>query len=766
MLISYPILETPQANDTEETLLARMLARATSPAGQYPANTIRQYKVWHGGLHLEATNATPIRAIADGTIVAYRQAAASEQYQGQLYDTSFVLIKHETESGENTPVVFYSLYMHLASRDALTTDQVSSLPSLFQQAAAIGPDAKSPPVSSPAERKQARVYRKDILGYPGLQYGQTDRRLHFEVFTTEEHLGRFWKDVPPATNKPASVDFYGDAHFVIPASTTFTDRHPNASPPHRIVFSAPYDYAPHDFPLDVGQAGANSDQLFVTVRLDRGRRIATTYSMQGGVCQQVGPAVEQANYEYELFRLATTLYPDRPSAGFEWLRFGRILSGETTTTNQNWQLVRYSDAAVGYVDLAQANVVKLSDADFPYWRGWEKFEEGELASPTDAFVDDQRALQLLNDPSDVGQQKLRHLVVKHPSEWDASDLGARYAKLRQQGEPLESEESWQPFEAHVQKLAFWEKTGGLDRSVWHFHPLEFISHFRRCSWLHKSELLQLLPMNSLRKAGAAWVWEPVHLSGAATLLGSTPGAASRRLALNKALNKYGIGTTVRKACFFGNATQETQWFLKFHEGSPYWYKPWDGRGFLQLTHATNYCKYWSFKGEPVSAQVKSVLDVATTTANNNRPLVNGHKLMTDPTNSLSDANTHIPQEVIDKRNAVAEAFDAANSAGVYWAWSSASKSADAFILQPQNTRRQVNTGQGVKYYYENQAFGSVAGTVNTGSPSSSYSSIWGVQARFQAFANAQVVLLDTPAFEHTDGVTRDIPQGFERREME
>ena len=168
----------------------------------------------------------------------------------------------------------------------------------------------------------------------------------------------------------------------------------------------------------------------------------------------------------------------------------------------------------------------------------------------------------------------------------------------------------------------------------------------------------------------------------------------------------------------------------------------------------------------MSAQVKSVLDVATTTANNNRPLVNGHKLMTDPTNSLSDANTHIPQEVIDKRNAVAEAFDAANSAGVYWAWSSASKSADAFILQPQNTRRQVNTGQGVKYYYENQAFGSVAGTVNTGSPSSSYSSIWGVQARFQAFANAQVVLLDTPAFEHTDGVTRDIPQGFERREME
>ncbi|MFT0736912.1 M23 family metallopeptidase [Ralstonia wenshanensis] len=761
MLISYPILETPQANDTEETVLARMLARATSPAGQYPANTIGQYKVWHGGLHLEATNATPIRAIADGMIVAYRQAQASEQYQNQPYDTSFVLIKHETETGENTPVVFYSLYMHLASRDALTADQISSLPQLFQQAAAIGPDAKSPPVSNATQRKQARVYRKDILGYPGLQYGQTDRRVHFEMFTTEEHLRRFWKDSTTVTNQTASADFYGDAHFIIPAGKSFTDRHPRASQPHRIVFD-PH----HDFPLDLGQAGTVLDQLFVTVRLDKGRRIATTYAMKNGVCEQVGSPIEQANYEYELFRLASALYQDCPSAGFEWLRFGRILSGETTTTNENWQLVRYTDTDAGYIDLAEPDIVKLSDADFPYWKGWEKFQEGQLASPTDAFVDDPHALAMINDTIGAGQQKLRHLIVKHPSEWDATDLGARYSKLRQQGEALESDDSWQSFETHVQKLAFWGQTGGLDRSVWHFHPLEIIYHFRKCGWLHKSELTQLLPVNSLRKDGSVWRWEPVHMSGATLLLGNTSDAANRRLALNKALNKYCIGTPIRKACFFGNATQETQWYQKFHEGSPYWYKPWDGRGFLQLTHAANYCKYWKFKGEPVTAQVESTLAAATQTANNNRPVVNNKKQMTDPTNSLSDANTHIPQNVINKRNSVAEAFDAANSAGAYWMWSSASKSADDFLLNPQNTRRQVNTDHGARYYYENQAFGSVAGTVNTGSPSSSYSAIWGVQARFQAFSNAQVVLLDTPVFEHTDGVVRDIPQGFERREVE
>ena len=760
MLISYPILETPQANDTEETLLERMLARVTSPAGQYPANTIGQYKVWHGGLHLDATNATPIRAIADGIIVAYRQAQASEQYEGKPYDTSFVLIKHETESGENTPVVFYSLYMHLASRDALTPDQIGSLPLLFKQASAMGPDAKSPSLSTDAQRKQARVYRKDILGYPGLQYGSTDRRVHFEVFTTEEHLNRFWKDSSTATNQTASADFYGDAHFIIPAGKSFTDRHPRASQPHRIVFD-PH----HDFPLDVGQAGTVLDQLFVTVRLDRGRRIATTYAMQNGVCQQVGNPVEQTDYEYELFRLASVLYRDCPSAGFEWLRFGRILSDETTTTNENWQLVRYSDAEVGYIDLAATDVIKLSDADFPYWKGWEKFQEGQLASPADAFVDDPHALAMLNDTIGAGQQKLRHLIVKHPSEWDASDLATRYSKLRQQGEPLESDDSWQSFEAHVQKLAFWNRTGGLDRSVWHFHPLQFVYHFRRCGWLHKNELIQLLPTYSLRKHGV-WLWEEVKLPDASALLGSTSAAASRRLALNKSLNKYCITTPIRKACFFGNATQETQWYQKFHEGSPYWYKPWDGRGFLQLTHVTNYCKYWKFKGQPISSQIEAALEAATQTANNNRPVVNGKKLMTDPTNSLSDANTHIPQEVINKRNAVAEAPDAANSAGAYWMWSSASRSADAFLLHPQSTRRQRNTDHGVKYYYENQAFGSVAGTVNTGSPSSSYSSIWGVEARFLAFANAQVVLLDTTAFEHSDGMTREVPQSFERREVE
>ncbi|WP_233176930.1 M23 family metallopeptidase [Ralstonia sp. ASV6] len=553
MLISYPILETPQADDTEEAVLARMLARATSPAGQYPANTIGQYKVWHGGLHLEATNATPIRAIADGTIVAYRQASASEQYQGQPYDTSFVLIKHETESGENTPVVFYSLYMHLACRTGMPEDQVSSLIPLFKQAGAMGPDAKSPPMSTATERGLARVYRKDILGYPGLQYGQTDRRVHFEIFTTDEHLQHFWKANASAADQTASVDFYGDAHFVIPAGKTFVARHPNAVHPHRIPLGGG-----QFFPLDLGQAGTNSDQLIVSVQLGRGMRTTTTCVKQGDTYVQLGTSVKQVNYEYELFRLASALYADCPSAGFEWLRFGRILSSDTTNTNQNWQLVRYSDGATGYIDLAQTDIVALSDADFPYWRGWEKVEEGQIASPDDAFVDDPRALQLLEDVSDAGKQKLRHLVVKHPSEWDAGDLDARYAKLRQPGEPLETEESWQAFEAHVQKLAFWDKTGELERSVWHLHPLQFVYHFRKCGWLSLREQVQLLPRSSMSDAGGQISWaesKKRFTEGNNNTAGKFPSGIW--LALNRMSRKYGIDSSLRKAHFLGQIFKET-----------------------------------------------------------------------------------------------------------------------------------------------------------------------------------------------------------------
>lgn len=139
---------------------------------------------------------------------------------------------------------------------------------------------------------------------------------------------------------------------------------------------------------------------------------------------------------------------------------------------------------------------------------------------------------------------------------------------------------------------------------------------------------------------------------------------------------------------------------------------------LQLTHASNYIKYWTFRGLPVADDVKVTLDQHTHLADSHRPIQNGHKGMYDPTNSLSDASTHISSEIIERRNATANLFEAADSAGCYWAWSGAAGCADEYETQQASTLRSLDTDHGTKYYYENSAFGKVAGTVNTGSPSS------------------------------------------------
>lgn len=86
---------------------------------------------WHGGVHFTAKNVPwakdsyPVRAIADGKIIACR---LSSKYQETTYKDlnkeltlpfshDFCLIEHEflskDETGTENKFVFYSLYMHL-----------------------------------------------------------------------------------------------------------------------------------------------------------------------------------------------------------------------------------------------------------------------------------------------------------------------------------------------------------------------------------------------------------------------------------------------------------------------------------------------------------------------------------------------------------------------------------------------------------------------------------------------------------------------------
>jgi hypothetical protein len=583
MIISYPVLPARQANESEDRYFQRLLnVHVLQGEGRFPISTINTSKGplhrWHGGIHIAGLG-EPIRAMADGTVVAFRFAKSAETYEELgKYDTSFVLIRHETQTGENTTVAFYSLYMHLANRDDLQTDRYQQLPAWMRS-----------PLCTPGAGVQTpinlKVWRKDVLGFAGQLYGS--EACHVEVFVTDAQLQAFWRNSANVTSGNGSDDFFGDAHFVVPAQQAFVAKHPRAAATgaHRIDFPGN-----QDFNLDVGQAGQNDQRLFVTVRLEKGDRIATTFAAKadGSGYVQVGAPVVQAQYEYELYRLATALYPDCPSAGFEWLRFGRVLGSDTTERNENWQLVRYSADAVGYIDLAPQSIAKLSDADFPFWQGWAKCEEGEAARSEDGVCDDPRALAIVNGDDADNVVKARHLLCKAPSEWDASDLALRYARLREPGGPLESEKAWQSFETHVKNMAFWTDAGLGQRSVWHFHPLQFVWLFNRCGWLSNVELARCIPRNSLSDHNLSWT---TALSRAQT----------HGVFLNKYFRKYKGSSRQRQVHALAQIYIETGLLRTVTEdgaGGNHEYGPFYGRAYNQITWVDNYKKFGAFKGFP------------------------------------------------------------------------------------------------------------------------------------------------------------------------
>lgn len=592
MLISYPVLPAAAINDDEDVYLNNVLAaHLLSNEGIYPVSTLNTAQGalhrWHGGVHLNGAG-EPIRAIADGTLVAFRFAAARETY-GTLgdYDTSFVLLKHDTQTGENTRAVFYSLYMHLANKADLQSDRFQQLPIWLRQAAA-GPTVKTP--------VGQKVWRKDVLGFAGQLYGR--EAMHFEVFMLDADFNRVWRDSTAVTQGTGSDDWFGDAHFVIPPNQTFAARHPRAAATgaHRIDFTGVPEA--NDFALPLGQAGPNAETLYLSVRLHRGARIATTYRAKGdGSYEQVGSPVQQDNYEYELYRLATALYPDCPSAGMEWMRFGRVLGPDTTTRNENWQLVRYSADAIGYVNLAPAAIAKLSDADFPHWQGWQKRDEGATANASDGICDDETTLALIRAPGDTNGTKLRHLICKAPSEWDDSDLAARYARLREPGQELETDAKWTGFKDHVAKLAFWSASGLAERAVWHFHPLQFVRHVRRCGWLSAEELAQCMPRSLLHLQGTQFHATSVNWATAKDR------AQRWAVAFNKATRKYQLCISrYRLLHFLSHVIPETGYlqFVKEIGGEAKAYNPYFGRGLIQLTHLENYRSYGSFRSFPIT----------------------------------------------------------------------------------------------------------------------------------------------------------------------
>jgi predicted chitinase len=622
MLLSPPFLPA-RGNLSEDDWLAAAMPAEASGEGLFPVGARFE---WHGGVHLTAPAATPggtmqnIRAIADGTVVFARQRTDAQSpddplnYGGGYTSNGTVVIRHDTEIGFDAhgaavTVRFYSVYQHLHT---------------IKPAIVVG----------------RTIYRKAEIGQAGHIYGQPNK-FHFEICcddTNLQHLvGRSSGTLTVTTDGRTDV-LFGESYLLVPAGEpiypskplpNYTAAMTSVSPAHRGGLTTTAALQPSGMtgePLVIGLryangAGTAGHQGDVTV---------TSYRPSGTL---VGTALVEADFEYQLFQTVKKIsesYPETgrpiPSAVYELLRFGRVVGPDALAPLDvpHWREISHAGGR-GWINLNKATIHRFTDADFPAWAGWQLADDDTdgdsrcdsaivqaavygSGSSTQTASLDQTATLLRTAPV---RSRLRKLIAKFPSEWDASTIEQRWGWLQtatlQNPQPLDSP-NFARFKAHAQALCF--ALPELFAAQWCFDPREFIRHFRRSSWLSLNELTQMMP----RRVGPA--------TGVGSVVGW--GIARSRfspyaVSLNKVLRRYGFISAARRTHLLAQTYTETaMWrtMKEFGEGHPdhrrdgseYWAAPakqyyavFYGRGMMQLTWAGNYEEYGKFRALPSSS---------------------------------------------------------------------------------------------------------------------------------------------------------------------
>lgn len=322
-------------------------------------------------------------------------------------------------------------------------------------------------------------------------------------------------------------------------------------------------------------------------------------------------------------------------------------------------------------------------------------------------------LNHIND-SDV-QEKLKKIFYKFPTEWSMDKFDERYGWIKKDYF-ANDDKKFANFKAHVQSLAFWDEAGiPIDKNHWHFPPIEFIKHFRKCSWLSDGEFKQTLPLSVQSKHK----WDLVNFSAAKGLMGSL------RVNMNKAFRKYCINTPLRITGFLANAFEETIWMQTLKEnGSYWWYHPWGGRGILQLTHPYNYSVYWEFLGQTISQDFKNYIaryvEIGKLTVKNAKGKTDGKATNTLRKNKMKvmqDVNYPTLAQYQSWRDDIMnkDSQDPTDSSGFYWA--SRNTNISQYADEPQILEAVI---VGTQAYYRSPAFWKVCCVVNAGSYSSIY----------------------------------------------
>lgn len=127
MKFAFPILTAKGEEFKDVKALTELINGEQS--GHY---LLGNHNKWHGGIHISDKSAPwckdkyPVRAIADGKVVAFRMMKdyLTSEYQGESlrYSNCFCLVQHEyceinAETKAKNEFTFYSLYMHLLPWD-------------------------------------------------------------------------------------------------------------------------------------------------------------------------------------------------------------------------------------------------------------------------------------------------------------------------------------------------------------------------------------------------------------------------------------------------------------------------------------------------------------------------------------------------------------------------------------------------------------------------------------------------------------------------
>lgn len=534
MIISPPFLSLSDIPVYDGQCVRSVMPGGIVGSGAYP---ISQATGWHGGLHIHApTNTEPVRAIADGTVV-FRRDAGNARYDNEDHSTGCVVIRHVTEIGAQgaapVTVTYYSITQHLRQLDR-------DLP-------AVG----------------RAIYRKDKLGLAGTIHGESDR-IHLEIIAgdadTLKLVGRSTGEL--AVGGSGRTDaVYGQMYVLVPAKSPW------------------YSAQPAGVPGTTAAGDSGNDDLVIGIRYEAGSATLTTYKLSGGI---VGTAPREADAEYNLYAEANARHGrlsaadqlhSSPSGWYELLRFGRNLGTDPLPANAaHWRKVVVPGQPGGvWINLNASNTRKFSDADFPQWAGWKLIDDdvtddnsrcdsaainAMLSSPpqtgaTTVLTPAQKAADRMQNlcKSDM-QEKLAKTICKFPTEWAKDEVRRRWAWTRETGNPsmpypLEDETDFTEMADFAQKLCFWEDLPAEDKSRltikhWHFHPREFIKHFRMCGWLSAVELSRAL--------SAA---PPTGRARAEVL----------RFPMNTMLRKYGVvGSRLRTAHFLAQVGHETGWW--------------------------------------------------------------------------------------------------------------------------------------------------------------------------------------------------------------